>query len=1010
MGLKILHLSDLHISSNEDSNYITLRKGILKYLQENQIKIDLVAFTGDIIDKNDVAAFSKAREFFQELLEISGLTSERLLIVPGNHDMERSEMLRNILDPEKIKTDEYLKANWKYIKVRMDAYSEFISSLGIGNEEIKDGYGVKEIQIEDMKICINLINSAWSSRGNDDYRNLVIGRWQLEENRQKIAQCTDKDLVITMLHHPLTWLTDDESEMMKDYLCHEDKFSSYILLHGHIHNSKTQRELSPSGGFTSLITGIGYPKSEEREAGQPKICECKFSIYDIDMERNCVDNFCLTSTAQGNFVPDTGLYKGSQDGHYIFPVGGTHEVKEKEHESEYKEVDPVPVINCWSGRSEELELISKDNTNVIAISGVGGQGKTALAAKFMRETPISAKKFDKKLWVDCRELPNTMHVKLLNLLEGITGGKERAIDYRDEQLSDTIKRFFGHISKERILIVFDNVDAYVNLESEELIGELNEFVDIALTRQHNSLLILTCRIPIYDSRANFRTIKLDGLKEPEGIEFFKNRGVSIQGEDDEIACKQIIRITKGHPWWLGLIAGQMISTKVSPKEYLDENRDGILARDSQVERFFGAIWEKLSTSTGSIAQNVIRYLSETIKPLSVQELSLLMLENYKNTNKAVKLLLGLNLLIVHGENETQNKSYQVHPLVREFIHKNYDQTVQKPYVDSLVKMMMGNNLYAIIFVNDPSVLADTKEHWNSRNIIDSIETCLTSRNDIDALTILSSTFDTIVNDGYHAEFLSLTERVLDNIDWKKEELGTNRKRAALLSQYLDLLGLQEQNEANIEFYLKKYESICERNTIPYSGFLATKAAVLWQCDKSREALIAFQEYEEISKKTSETWCFSDMKNLKGMILREVGDIDGALAVFEENTASSAKYGNIARCHLIQEQYDLALNNLKICVKILYERGRSFTDYVNIGYAYLWIAEVFLGLDEIDKAQKFLLLCQETWKEYAPGLLSKTNTLSEKLGKIKMSLNCLEIEKMVEEFIKDADDVVLTDKK
>ena len=89
MGLKILHLSDLHISSNEDLNYTTLRKGILKYLRENQVRIDLVAFTGDIVDRNDVTAFSKAREFFQELLEICGLTSERLLIVPGNHDMER---------------------------------------------------------------------------------------------------------------------------------------------------------------------------------------------------------------------------------------------------------------------------------------------------------------------------------------------------------------------------------------------------------------------------------------------------------------------------------------------------------------------------------------------------------------------------------------------------------------------------------------------------------------------------------------------------------------------------------------------------------------------------------------------------------------------------------------------------------------------------------------------------------------------------------------------------------
>ena len=274
----------------------------------------------------------------------------------------------------------------------------------------------------------------------------------------------------------------------------------------------------------------------------------------------------------------------------------------------------------------------------------------------------------------------------------------------------------------------------------------------------------------------------------------------------------IVPLSKKHSWGYSLpyaIAGQMVSTKVSPKEYLDENREGILARDSQLENFFGAIWEKMNTSTGHVAQNIIRYLSETTKPLCVQELSLLINENFKKTNKAVRMLLGLNLLIVHDEKEGKNKSYQVHPLVREFIHKNYNQEVQKPYVDGLVKMIMGNNLYAIIFINEPNVLQGTAEQWDSRNIIDSIETCLTSRNAIDALTILSRTFNVIVKDGYHAEFLALCGRVLDSVDWKQQEMATNRKRAALLSEYLDLLSMQEGAANDIDFYLKKYESVLD---------------------------------------------------------------------------------------------------------------------------------------------------------------------------------------------------------
>ena len=532
---------------------------------------------------------------------------------------------------------------------------------------------------------------------------------------------------------------------------------------------------------------------------------------------------------------------------------------------------------------------------------------------------------------------------------------------------------------------------------------MSSFIEVALTQQHSSLLILTCRVPIYDSRANFRTIKLDGLKEPEGINFLQNRGVRIEGVEDENACKQIIRITKGHPWWLGLIAGQMVSMNTSPREYLEENRDGILARDSQVESFFGAIWGKLNTSTGRNAQNIVRYLAETTRPLSVEALTILLNENFKNTNNAVKLLTKLNLLIAHDESQLQGKSFQVHPLVREFIHKNYDKTIQKPFVDKLVELIIGRKLYTIIFVNESFDSGESRGQYNPRDIIDSIETCLTSRNDADALTILSSTFDLLVNDGYHAEFLSLSERILNSVDWKKEEIGTSKDRAKLVSQYLDLLALQEQSKSKVEFTLANYENVCEKNTIPYSGFLGTKANILWRCGNYTEAWSALLEYEKIYEKTKESWDFSDMKNLKGMLLRETGKIEDALEVFDKNAESSAKYGNIAKCHQINGQYDLALQNLRICLRKLLNRDSLFTDQVNLGYAYLWIAQIYYDLKENTKAKNFLLLCQENWKEYAPGLLPNTNELLEKLDEVKLQFEPFEpIEKqqLLDEFLEN----------
>lgn len=249
----------------------------------------------------------------------------------------------------------------------------------------------------------------------------------------------------------------------------------------------------------------------------------------------------------------------------------------------------------------------------------------------------------------------------------------------------------------------------------------------------------------------------------------------------------------------------------------------------------------------------------------------------------------------------------------------------------------------------------------------------------------------------------LWERVLNNVNWEKEEMGTNKKRAAFLSQYLDLLVLQEQSKSKVEFYLTNYENSCEKNTIPYSGFSGTKAFVLWRCEKCKEAMQAFKDYEAIQEKTKEAWGFFDMKNLKGTILRDLGDITGALEAFEEISDSSAKYGNIARCYQISGKYDLALDNLKICLRKSTNKDNLFTEYVNRGYAYLWIAEIYYEIGEKDKAEKFLLLCQETWKEYAPGLLPKTSELLRKTGDIKMPLKPLDIKRMLEDFLESVQD-------
>ncbi len=87
--------------------------------------------------------------------------------------------------------------------------------------------------------------------------------------------------------------------------------------------------------------------------------------------------------------------------------------------------DTPPPTSTWIGRNEQLSLIRDKNTKVIAITGIGGQGKSTLAAKFLFEDHGSEMLLD---WRDCKEEGNTLHTHVVRIIERLTKGKRKASD------------------------------------------------------------------------------------------------------------------------------------------------------------------------------------------------------------------------------------------------------------------------------------------------------------------------------------------------------------------------------------------------------------------------------------------------------------------------------------------------------------------------------------------------------------------------------------------------------
>lgn len=91
-ALRVLHLSDLHFSADTS---VQRRLGPLvrdlKHVDEffpAIHEVDYVVICGDFTQKGDPAGFPKAVEFLSALHKELGFSAERVILVPGNHDVQ----------------------------------------------------------------------------------------------------------------------------------------------------------------------------------------------------------------------------------------------------------------------------------------------------------------------------------------------------------------------------------------------------------------------------------------------------------------------------------------------------------------------------------------------------------------------------------------------------------------------------------------------------------------------------------------------------------------------------------------------------------------------------------------------------------------------------------------------------------------------------------------------------------------------------------------------------------
>src|SRR5262245_58943176 len=113
--LAILHLTDIHFGwEGSDPSDLANRKvcldGLIKQLStiEPEWKPEIICLTGDIGWRGVSSDYNDAKKWLDELLKITGLTYNKLVVCAGNHDVIRAKA-KKLSRPESTKdADEVL--------------------------------------------------------------------------------------------------------------------------------------------------------------------------------------------------------------------------------------------------------------------------------------------------------------------------------------------------------------------------------------------------------------------------------------------------------------------------------------------------------------------------------------------------------------------------------------------------------------------------------------------------------------------------------------------------------------------------------------------------------------------------------------------------------------------------------------------------------------------------------------------------------------------------------------
>nr|WP_239063199.1 metallophosphoesterase [Streptomyces sp. SID13031] len=261
----------MHISDTQFGQYHHFGEGVdslasalvrdLAGLSEPIPPIDLIILSGDITERSLKPEYEQALAFIDVLCQQTGLGRDRVVVVPGNHDVSwhKSKIYFEECAEEGVAPKRPYTKKWS-------RYQEFVAALH-GATAFTEEQPYRLHSFEDLRVVVAAFNSTIQESHVEDDHYGLCGREQLHWFNDRLGEIDDVLRIGVVHHNPRRGdVADNENLQDADQLTRIVGPRLDVLLHGHTHAGKEDRL---ADNTLVLATGSSAIDSNWRPAEVP---------------------------------------------------------------------------------------------------------------------------------------------------------------------------------------------------------------------------------------------------------------------------------------------------------------------------------------------------------------------------------------------------------------------------------------------------------------------------------------------------------------------------------------------------------------------------------------------------------------------------------------------------------------------------------------------------------------------------------------------------------------------